>query len=467
MSSNTAEAPRTLETLLGYTINSAGELATRQKTADVKLDHAIKNDIEALMGRAAEPADIRYEVADFLLAKWRKNTKIRRRSLKLRLQWFERNNRIAVLLGWAEPIDFSGIDCERTYQFRMTKKNQPTKPEAAPVVDPGDCEGMQAVKLIDMLEQHYKPARLAGKSAHSTRLYKYTIRRFSLWLERPAVVADLTTDKVTRHINDLLEGTDLAAATIDKCRSQLVALWNYAAKRGWLAEWPQIQKLRVPQRVPDAWTNEEAERLLAACERQGGAIGTVPCNVFWPALVATVFDTAERIGAVMETERHGFDPSGWLTIKAEHRKGGKRDKRFKLRPSTVKRIQAVHEASPRNDRLFPFPRNYTYLFKLYGEILEDAGLPSNRRTKFHKIRRTTASNFESRGGNATELLDHESRKTTTASYLDPRVVKTLFPADIVPGIGEAESETETPVEGIAKAELQAMLQDALAKLQAE
>ena len=50
------------------------------------------------------------------------------------------------------------------------------------------------------------------------------------------------------------------------------------------------------------------------------------------------------------------------------------------------------------------------------------GLPSDRRHKFHAMRRTVASFYEAAGGNATELLGHSTRDVTRTHYLDPRVV---------------------------------------------
>ena len=64
--------------------------------------------------------------------------------------------------------------------------------------------------------------------------------------------------------------------------------------------------------------------------------------------------------------------------------------------------------------MFHWPSNYLYIWKIYGKILEAAGLPNNRRTKLHKIRRTVATYYEAAGGNATQLLGHSSRKITEA-----------------------------------------------------
>ena len=70
------------------------------------------------------------------------------------------------------------------------------------------------------------------------------------------------------------------------------------------------------------------------------------------------------------------------------------------------------------------------LFKRYEGILRRAGLAHGRRDKFHKLRRTTASNFEAAGGNATDLLKHSARSVTLA-YLAPTIVKPKQVADLV------------------------------------
>ena len=118
-------------------------------------------------------------------------------------------------------------------------------------------------------------------------------------------------------------------------------------------------------------------------------IGSVPACDWWLALISTLYDSGERIGAVMQTASSDLDSSGYLTVRGEHRKGSKRDKKFRLQPITLERIQAIQR--PGYKRLFPWPYCYMYLFSLYGKVLESAGLPNNRRSKFHKLRRTVAS----------------------------------------------------------------------------
>ena len=52
-----------------------------------------------------------------------------------------------------------------------------------------------------------------------------------------------------------------------------------------------------------------------------------------------------------------------------------------------------------------------------------------------RMRRSVASHYKAAGGDATELVDHTSRKVTQA-YLDPRIVKRVQEMDLLPSIGQ-------------------------------
>ena len=158
-------------------------------------------------------------------------------------------------------------------------------------------------------------------------------------------------------------------------------------------------------------------------------IGRIQETDWWAALFLVLFDTGERIGAVMELTWENVDMSaGWLTIPAEVRKGRTRDIVARLHPETVARLDALR---PRGQKIFPWPYCKTLLWYHLGRVLKAAGLPHDQRSKFHRMRRTVASYFELAGGNATELLDHSSRKVTRA-YLDGRIIERKHPADMIP-----------------------------------
>jgi len=68
------------------------------------------------------------------------------------------------------------------------------------------------------------------------------------------------------------------------------------------------------------------------------------------------------------------------------------------------------------------------------------------------------------GGNATELLDHSDRKTTVQYYLDPKTMKRVQPADILPGIGEKITKAaETGDDSDLLSEIRRLIEQAKSK----
>lgn len=305
---------------------------------------------------------------------------------------------------------------------------------------PDDFDKSMLGTPLDRVLDEYIREKLLGKSTESVRLMRAAVQSFGRHLGRVALLGDLRKGIIVDYITAKLK-SGLAAASVQSYRERLVSLWAFAFKRRWLPDFPDVPKVKAPERTPEAWTQQELEALLAAAKAAEGTFGVVPSRLYFAALIYFIYDTGERIGAVRQIRYDDLkkDAQGetWVTIRAELRKGRTRDKPFKLRRVTVDAIEAIR-ATAGSDPKMPFAcaLSKTYIYAVFGKIIEAAELPNNRRTKFHKIRRTVASDFEAAGGNATELLDHDSRRTTKRSYLDPKVIRSVQPADIVAGIGE-------------------------------
>ncbi|PHQ35806.1 tyrosine-type recombinase/integrase [Rhodopirellula bahusiensis] len=423
----------TLRNLDSFSMDEQGQLSYRKKRGggNKRLGLRIEEMFLEIVQRPMTLSDISPEVAVMIIMRLKRQN-ARGHTVGLWFEWFKDRNQVAFVLGWAEQHDFSQVRAGTKTDWTQNRQNV-AMPDALPVKK-CDRSTEQSLTLNAFLDDEYIPARLVGKSPNTIRLYRNTIRSFTKWLGREPVVGDLNTKTVSGYLQWLIENTQLSPHTIEKERTELTAFWNFAARRGWLPDFPDISPINCPKRVPDAWSDEQLVALMKACEADRGNIGKVPASSFWPALVSIIYDTGERIGAVLELTFDDIGEGGWLIVRGEHRKGGKSDKGFKLRPETVKRIEAIRQYQ-KTGRIFEWPYARTFIWKKFGECIEDAGLPSNRRTKFHKIRRSAASDFEAAGGNATALLGHSDRRTTEA-YLDPRVIKEIHPADIVPGIGQ-------------------------------
>ena len=277
------------------------------------------------------------------------------------------------------------------------------------------------MKLIDLFETLFLPLKLRSKSPNTVRLYRHTINSFSRHLGRPATTDDLTDTTVALYLSQYLAG-GRSPHTVERERCTLLSLWRWAARRKIVETWPDIEPTKCPQRVPEAWTEEQLHRLFETLAHVLGNIGEIPAAAWWTALHWIAWDTGERISAILGIRWADVDlRRKYIICRAETRKGGATDRLYEVSAECVSAMKAVR-VMPLPELVLPWPYAKTYLWQRYAKILRRAGLPSTRTSKFHRIRRSVASHLEANGGNATEALGHSARKVTKA-YLDPRIVR--------------------------------------------
>lgn len=290
--------------------------------------------------------------------------------------------------------------------------------------------GGATVKLTEFLETIYVP--LKRISAQTESLYRLTIQQYGKSLGHEPTLDDLDELQVARFLSQRVR--DRKPATAAKDRSQLRALWELAARRRLVDKWPTISRIRVPERVPEAWMTGEMERILESASLERSDYDGIPAALFWRAILLVCYDTGERIGAVMSA-RWGDVRGSSILFVAENRKGGRRDILCPLKPQTVAAVQAIRLGRADGDLVFPWPRSKGYIWKRLEIILKRAGLPHSRSCKFHKIRKTTASYSMAAGLSAQEILDHSDAKVTR-KYIDPRIVVRASAADVLPTLRE-------------------------------
>lgn len=269
--------------------------------------------------------------------------------------------------------------------------------------------------LHDFFETIYTPLKLRSRSKETIRLYRLSIKSFNRTLDRPSTLDDLTDINLARHLQRLsINGR--AAATINKDRAQILAIWRFACQRGYLSIWPNVPQEIEPQRTPTAWLPHELAAIEKAIKTEPGYIGFVKADVYWNALFLVILDTAERIGAIMQIEWSHWQGE-WLTVPAELRKGKRRDRQYKLSPETIEALSRIkHDRA----RIFDWPLNKYFLWSKWGNILKRAGLSADRKSKFHRLRRTVASACDAIEVDPQAVLDHKDRRVTEM-YLDPRI----------------------------------------------
>jgi integrase len=271
--------------------------------------------------------------------------------------------------------------------------------------------------LSDFFDNVYRPLRLLNRSKRTDQLFRYSIRLFGETLGRPATLDDLTDIAVSRHLQRLLE-QNRKPAGVNKERRQLVALWNLAAKKRLVDQFPVLPTVHEPQQLPKAWTVEEMWRLRMACNMQPGVYHGVPARLWWVALHCVLFATGERIAAVMQLRWR--DISGDVVVfPAESRKGSKRASVATLTPAALAALDEIR--LPKRELVFPWPFGGNYIYVVYRQILLRAELECDSRSKFHRMRRSHATHLKAAGGDPTASLGHSS-PVTTARYIDPRMI---------------------------------------------
>lgn len=274
----------------------------------------------------------------------------------------------------------------------------------------------------------YLPLKLRGKSDSTKRQYLIQIDHFCRFLGREATLDDLDDEVVTAFLGSVIERGN-SPATANKARNHILSLWRYAARKKLVPHFPDVARLKEPRRKPVAWHTPQIDRLLAECSLEQGRVAGVPKGLWWTCLHLILFFTGERISALLQLRLDDLDwDTGWLTARAETRKFATEDKSWKLRPEVMTQLKLMQ--LPHRELLFPWDRDRTLLYRDYGRILIRAELPHDRKSKFHRMRKTHASYIKAAGGDATEALGHSSPQVT-AVYLDPTITAPEQAADLL------------------------------------
>lgn len=278
----------------------------------------------------------------------------------------------------------------------------------------------------DELIAQYVAGNPAIVSPYTVKLMRGTCKLFSAYLNHDALVEDFTDANLKGYIVHR-QSKGMAPATIEREGAKLLTIWRYAAINA-LVKPPTVRMARSSPHIPVCFLRHEVKRLFKAARRARGECGHVPNNIFFPALLGLVWDSGERAGAVRALQRTDIDvKTRWVTFR--HRKGQGREMMKRMSRSTrraMKRLLAIHQ----HDTPFAHIHLSTCYFHLKS-ILRDAGLPADRRSMLHRLRRSHASYLKLSGGDAQASLGHSSEAVTTKFYYDCRVVGAKQPAAIL------------------------------------
>ncbi len=261
--------------------------------------------------------------------------------------------------------------------------------------------------------------------------YRIALTDFRGWLQREPTEADLTDDNLTELSTHLFSVRKLAAKTVNERVGRLSALWTWLAKRGEMVVYPTFPRIPEPVRIPKAWTQEQLAQLMCSFLKVRGRIAGVRARDWWRTLHLVAWETGERIGALRQLTWSHLDGQ-WLLVPAEIRKGARRDMPYRLTAETVAELVAI--SNPERELIWPWPLSTKYLWTRYRELRRRAGLPTDRQSSFHRMRKSVASHAKAAGADPTDLLGHSDRRTTSA-YIDPRIAPPPQPTDYLFRIG--------------------------------
>jgi len=194
--------------------------------------------------------------------------------------------------------------------------------------------------------------RLVEASPQTIEQYRVALRTFDRHAGGVVAVEDLTDDLVMGAMAWIVS-QGRTAATANKFRAHMLALWRYAVRRKLIHNDPDVPKLREPKRVPTAWTTEEMGRILDTAALCPGHICDVLAEHWWQALILVLYDTGLRLTPVMAAQWSWLEiETGRLRVPAEFQK----QKADQVPPLSVDCLQALDKIrQPERPMIFPWP----------------------------------------------------------------------------------------------------------------
>lgn len=283
-----------------------------------------------------------------------------------------------------------------------------------------------------MIAQHQTPAAYLesyilerGLRTNSAKFIGAQLRNFERHLQRPAMWADFTRDTINRLLAARLETLD--PETVRNLRTSLLGLWRAAYDDGLVPELPhRIRKVKVPQKIPRAWTHRDLRRVLSeAAKLEGRMIRGRYCTraQFWKAFILVAYFSGLRRGDLLALRWDQVSDRGVITITMS--KTGDvlqatlpRDVRLALEKLRPRKLWAARHL------VFGSFVNQYNAMRYFRKLTKAAGVRGSIKT----LRKTGASHVESvTPGAAKAFLGHRSHGLSYRCYVDPNIVQARKP----------------------------------------
>jgi integrase len=307
--------------------------------------------------------------------------------------------------------------------------------------------------LAAVLEDDYSPLR--GLKPRALSQFRLSLARFREHLGHEPTIADLTGVTVQRFLS--ARKAKVSVATALKDRTHIAALWNhlFRLRRVEVAPAAVLPPMRAPRRVPRAYRDHEVSAILRECLATRGGIDGRPASIWHASLVRAAFETAERVGALLQVEWRDVDlHERTILLRAETRKGSHADLMRPISAETAAWIAQLRRDAGDRRRVWNWDRYPSHLWHHLRAICKRAGVQCRG---YHGLRRAAASYIAAAGGlgEAATALGHASPTTTQQHYVDQTIAKpTRSHLDMLPHL-DLGQEPRNPVADAQEAALRA------------
>lgn len=276
----------------------------------------------------------------------------------------------------------------------------------------------------------YAPHRLSV-SGKTIDQYGYAVRSLEKYASRPLAIGDLSDDLILSWLRSRL--ADVSPKTVKRERGDVLTIWRWAAAHGYCDTPPgDIPTIRVPHKLPVAWTVDEFERVVSTCRGLTGEMRGTGINrsAWWSSLMIFLYWSGARITAALEVRSLDVNMERRLVIlRAETAKTGV-EQALHLHDQAVAAIAGHYD--PARELVWPYPYNSRRRWIHLKAILRDAHLPCDRYRMFHCIRRTTYTMAVKFGSRAIAQRQLGHRTDMSRYYEDPTQIDQQQAADVLP-----------------------------------
>jgi integrase len=275
---------------------------------------------------------------------------------------------------------------------------------------------------LDDILTRYLSTNTRIRSPRTAEHYERSVRLFGEFLGRVPLDSDLTDDNCSGYMLAIVRA-GWTEATANQRIKQLRALANWAAKRRLIEHFPTFANLTEPERLPNAYRDDDLRKLFATCKTLAGWIGPLPESLWWLSQHWWYFDTGERPEATRHLRWEHLDIINRVArVPATIRKGRQKSMVYRLSQRTCDLVTELKKYPSPDGRVWWSPFGYQAYNLRYKKLVRLAGIPQERyKSGAYRMRVTVFTWIEAHGGNATAFARHSSRRVTEA-YIDHALV---------------------------------------------